>query len=166
MRDVDETDLTLVHHLLESPRASYAELARVTGLSETTVRRRVESMIDDAVITPAMIPDVRRLGFPTLAILGIKVDLAYIEEAAEAVSRLPEVTSIHMTLGRYDLLATLADRDLESLSNTIVAEISKMPGIRSVETFVSTRALKILRDWRLPLPDGIEKASRGKSDRK
>lgn len=164
MQGVDAIDLRLVRHLLESPRASYADLARSIGVSETTARRRVEALIEAKIISPAMIPDVRRLGFTTMAIVGIKVELGLIEQAAEAISSLPQVTSIHMTLGRYDLMATLADRSLENLSNTIIDQIAQLPGIRDVETFVSTRALKILHNWRLPpeiegepfLPNGVD----------
>jgi DNA-binding Lrp family transcriptional regulator len=169
MQGVDALDLRLVRQLLESPRASYADLARGTGVSETTARRRVEALIEARIISPAMIPDVRRLGFTTMAIVGIKVELGLIEQAAEAISNLPQVTSIHMTLGRYDLMATLADRSLENLSSTIIDQIAQLPGIRDVETFVSTRALKILHNWRLPpepddapfLPNGIEDEAEG-----
>jgi len=150
MQGIDTIDLRLVRYLLESPRASYADLARNTGVSETTARRRVEALIEAKIVSPAMIPDVRRLGFTTLAIIGIKVDPGAIGQTAEAIANLPQVTSIHMTLGRYDLMATLADRSLEHLSRTILDRIAQLPGVRDVETFVSTRALKILHNWRLP----------------
>lgn len=150
MSDLANGDLSLIKCLLESPRASYAELARSTGMSETTAKRRVEALIESRVITPAMIPDVRKLGFDTRAILGVKVDLAHINDAAEAISRMPQVTSIHTTLGRYDMIATIASRSLDDLSRTVTEQIALLPGIRDVETFVSTRSVKILRQWRFP----------------
>ena len=153
MRDVDQVDLTLVRCLLDNPRASYAEVSRVTGVSETTVKRRVEALIDTGVITPAMIPDVRRLGFQTLAIVGIKVDLNFIQSTAEIIRDLPQVTSIHMTLGRYDLVTTVAERTLDDLRLFLSNEIAPLPGIRDIESFVSARALKILRNWRLSSED-------------
>jgi Lrp/AsnC family transcriptional regulator, regulator for asnA, asnC and gidA len=154
MDGVSSTDLDLVRCLLESPRASYAELARQTGVSETTAKRRVEALIEDGVIKPALIPDVRRLGFQTMAIVGVKVDLNQLDEVARAISELPQVTSIHMTLGRYDVMATIAERSLEQLTETIAQELASVTGVREVETFVSTRALKILHNWRLPEPNG------------
>jgi DNA-binding Lrp family transcriptional regulator len=36
--EVDEVDRRLIRCLLDSPRASYAELARATGVGETTAR--------------------------------------------------------------------------------------------------------------------------------
>ncbi len=155
MDGVNDGDFGLIRCLLENLRASYADLARRTGKSETTARRRVEALIDSEVITPAMIPNVRQLGFQTMAIIGVKVDLNRINETAEAISNLPQVTSIHMTLGQYDLIATIADRSLDALSRTITDQIAALEGIRDVESFVSIRALKILRDWRLPPELGV-----------
>ena len=150
MRDVDSVDLLLVRKLLDDPRASYAELSRVAGIAESTAKRRVTQLIESKVITPAVIPDVRKLGYHTLTIVGLKVDLNHIQETAEIIRDLPEVTSLHMTMGRYDLHATVAARDLDSLRTFLIEKIAPLPGIRDIESFVSTRALKILRDWRLP----------------
>jgi Lrp/AsnC family transcriptional regulator, regulator for asnA, asnC and gidA len=154
VRDVDETDLRLVRYLLNNPRASYAEVARATGVSETTARRRVDALIEDRVITPAMIPDVRRLGFETLALVGIKLDLNHLNETAERIRELSSVTSLHMTMGRYELIATITQPTLDDLRRFLVEQIAPLPGICDTEVFVSTKALKILRDWRLP--EGVE----------
>ncbi len=153
--EIDEVDRRLIRCMLDNPRASYAELARATGVAETTARRRVEALIAQKVITPAVIPDVRQLGFSAMAIVGINVDLNYLYEAAETIRGFKEVTSLHLTMGRYDLMATVAEASLEDLSRFLVEKVAPLPGIRDTESFVSTRALKILRDWRLPPDDNL-----------
>ena len=153
MNEISKIDLELVRCLLENPRASFADMARQTGVSETTVKRHVDSLIEDGVIKPAMIPNVRLLGFETMAIIGIKVELDRVAETARLISEMPQVTSAHMTLGRYDVIATVADRSLDHLTKTITEQFAAIEGIREVETFVSTRALKILHNWRLPAND-------------
>lgn len=150
MRQVDKIDIMIVQYMTEHPRASNAEVARAVDVSQTTARRRIDALIEDGVITPAVIPDVRRLGFEVLALIGIKVDLRYLDEAAEEIRRMQSVTSLHMTMGRYELIATVAEPSLEDLRRFMVERIAPLPGIRDTETFVSSRALKLLRDWRLP----------------
>jgi Lrp/AsnC family transcriptional regulator, regulator for asnA, asnC and gidA len=150
MRQVDHVDIKIVRFMTENPRASYAEVARAIGVSQTTARRRIDALIEDRVITPAVIPDVRRLGFEVLALVGIKVDLAHLNETAEKIRQMQSVTSLHMTMGRYELIATIAEPSLDDLRKFMVERIAPLPGIRDTETFVSSRALKILRDWRLP----------------
>lgn len=159
MRDVDDVDIHLVRLLLDAPRASYADLARATGVSETTVKRRVEALIEDRVITPAVIPDVRRLGFEAMAMIGVNVDLNHLYEVAEIIRGLSAVTSLHLTMGRYDLMMTVAVPKTIDLTTFLVEEIAPLPGIRHTETFVSVRALKILRDWRLPDGDAFDAAN-------
>ena len=164
MRDVDSIDLILVRSMLDEPRASYAELARAAGIAESTAKRRVTALIETGVITPAVIPDVRKLGYHTLTIVGMKVDLNHLQSNAEIIRDLPEVTSLHMTMGRFDLHATVATRDLNHMRTFLIEQIAPLPGIRDIESFVSTRALKILRDWRMPpevvlggsIPDAAE----------
>ena len=147
---LDELDRQIVRYLLNAPRATYAEVARATGVSETTVRRRMDALIKARVITPAVIPDVRQLGYRAMALVGINVDLNHIYQVVEHIRDLPEVTSLHMTMGRYDLFATIAAPDLDSLMSVLIHKIAPLPGVRDTESFVSTRAVKILRDWRLP----------------
>lgn len=150
MIGLDQTGFRIVRYILDNPRASYAEIARATGIAETTVRRRLEAMIENGTLTPAMIPDVRHLGFETLALVGIRVNLIHLDETSERIADLAEVTSLHMTMGRYDLIAAIAQPTLDDLRNFIVREIAPLAGVRETETFVSSRATKILRDWRLP----------------
>ena len=153
--DIDEIDRRLIRCMLDSPRASYAELARATGVGETTARRRVESLIAMRIITPAVIPDVRQLGFTAMAIVGIHVDLNHLYEVAETIRDFREITSLHLSMGRYDIMATVAAESLDALQRFLVEKIAPLPGVRDTESFVSTRALKILRDWRLP-PEGAD----------
>jgi Lrp/AsnC family transcriptional regulator for asnA, asnC and gidA len=148
--DIDAIDIHLVRQLLKAPRATYAELSRLTGVSETTVKRRVEALFEARIITPAVIPDVRRLGFEAMALIGIKVDLRHLYDVAETIRDLPQVTSLHLTMGRYDIMVTIAVPTTADLTTFLVEQIAPLPGIRDTESFVSTRALKLLRDWRLP----------------
>jgi Lrp/AsnC family transcriptional regulator for asnA, asnC and gidA len=152
--EVDEVDRRLIRCLLDSPRASYADLARSTGIGETTARRRVEALISSGIITPAVIPDVRRLGFRALALVGVNVDLNHLYEVAETIRDFEEVTSLHLTMGRYDLMMTITAPNLEDLTRFLVEKVAPLPGIRDTESHVSSRALKLLRDWRLPAEEG------------
>lgn len=149
-RSLDTTDLRLIRRLQETPRASYAELARAIGTSETTVRRRVDWLIDSQIITPAMIPNIRRLGYETVALVGLNVDLNHLYEVAERVREFSEVTMVHLTLGRYDLMIAIAQPTLDEVTHFLIENVAPLQGVRATETFVSSRSLKMLRDWRVP----------------
>lgn len=153
MESVDLLDLRLIRCLQENPRASYATIARITGVSETTVRRRVEALIEDAVLTPAMLPDLHWLGYRTSAMIGVKTELGQMEKIAEQIRDFPEVTFVGLATGRYDILFFVAQPSLEALTRFMVDRIAPIPGIRETETFVTPRVMKVLGDWRVPIDE-------------
>jgi Lrp/AsnC family transcriptional regulator, regulator for asnA, asnC and gidA len=154
---VDSTDLKLIRILQDHPRASYAEIARLAGMNESTTRRRVESLFASGVITPAVIPNIRELGFEAVILMGIKVELKQLDEVAETLRSFPEVTMLLVTLGRYDIFISVAFRAVNEVHDFIVNRIALLPGVKDTEAFVSMSSLKILRDWRVP-DEAIERA--------
>jgi Lrp/AsnC family transcriptional regulator for asnA, asnC and gidA len=154
---VDSTDLKLIRILQDHPRASYAEIARLAGMNESTTRRRVESLFASGVVTPAVIPNIRELGFEAVILMGIKVELKQLDEVAETLRSFPEVTMLLVTLGRYDIFISVAFRAVNEVHDFIVNRIALLPGVKDTEAFVSMSSLKILRDWRVP-DEAIERA--------
>jgi Lrp/AsnC family transcriptional regulator for asnA, asnC and gidA len=148
----DSSDLLLIRCLQEHPRASYAVIARLTGMSETTARRRVEEMVASRLVTPAAIPDLHRLGYAASAYLGLKVDLVQLERIATALVAMPLVTFAVTTTGRYDLIVSVAQRTLSELSRFLADEVASLDGVLSVDTMVAPKLIKGLsKDWRVPV---------------
>ncbi len=152
---VDSTDLKLIRILQEHPRASYAEIARLAEMNESTTRRRVEALFASGVVTPAVIPNIRELGYEAVILIGIKVELKQLDAVAETLRSFPEITMLLVTLGRYDIFIAVAFRSVNEIHDFIVNRIALLPGVKDTEAFVSTSTLKILRDWRVP-DDAIE----------
>lgn len=160
MESVDDLDLRLIRCLQEDPRAAYAKIARTVNVSETTVRRRVEGLLASRTITLAMLPDLYTLGYRASAMVGVKADLERVTIIADAIRRFPEVTMVALILGRYDLLFFVAERSLDDLTRFMTEQIAPIRGIRSTETLVAPRVLKVLGDWRVPT-DGAPRDDRG-----
>ncbi|CAN5646322.1 hypothetical protein BH24CHL1_BH24CHL1_15450 [soil metagenome] len=160
VESVNRTDLKLIRCLQENPRASYATMARATELSETTIRRRVEALINDGVITPAMMPDTLRLGYPVTAFVALKIDVTHRRAVASAIANLPSVTYVAETLGRYDVLLLVAEREVVGLTTFLEEQIAILPGVRDTEVMVIPRTHKSMRAWRVPLDDNGDVAQR------
>ncbi len=155
MKAVDEVDLNLIRTLQDDPRASYADLARVTGVSQTTARRRVEALLDSRVIMPAMIPDLYQLGFTTSGFVALNIDANRIYEIAARIRELPEVTSLHMTFGRFDLMLFVAQPSLADLRQFVVGKIAPISGVTHSEVLISSDILKVLGNWRVPVENAL-----------
>jgi Lrp/AsnC family transcriptional regulator for asnA, asnC and gidA len=151
-RALDRIDLQIIRYLQDAPRASYATIARDLGVvSDATVKRRIDQLIADGVIVPAMIPDLYRLGFGSLALLGLRIDLARLDDIAETLCAYPETTWIVGTVGKFDLIVFVASQSVEELLHFTGQRVATIPGVRNVDTLIAPRLFKQLRDWRVPL---------------
>ncbi|MDQ4045289.1 MAG: Lrp/AsnC family transcriptional regulator [Chloroflexota bacterium] len=157
MMAVDAVDRQLIRLLQEHPRASYAEIARLVDISESTVRRRIEQLYASGVISATVLADVWQLGYRAICLIGIKADLNHVEEIAAHLRDCDAVTMVLVTLGGFDLFIAVAMANVEDIYPFLREHIAPLPGVRDVETFVSTSSVKLFRDWRVP-PDATERS--------
>lgn len=155
---IDELDARLIRVIEDNPRIPFAEVARLTGVSETTAKRRIEALFSSGVIIPAILPNLTSLGYRVTAIIGMRTVLKELPAIAEQIRTFPEVTFVALTTGRYDLVIFAVQTSLDDLTRFLLERLAPVPGILETETLVAPRVLKTLADWRLPTagpqPDG------------
>lgn len=164
MASVDATDFRLIRCLQENPRAAYATIARITGLSETTVRRRVDALIQSGAIMATVMPALLPLGYAASAQVCLKLDLQHRDGVARALDQMPEVTFAVATLGRYDVMFQVAQRTSQELSDWLATHVAPLPGVREIEVMLITSAIKLYRHWRVPV-DGSYDGTPAREDR-
>lgn len=147
---IDSIDRQLIRLLQERPRASYAELGRLSGVPESTVRRRVESLYEAGTIETMVVPDIGQLGYAAVSLVGIKADLNHIEQIAEYLRQREEVTMVLITLGSLNLFIAVVLKRVEDMYQFLREHVATLEGVRDVETFVSISTIKLFRDWRVP----------------
>jgi Lrp/AsnC family transcriptional regulator for asnA, asnC and gidA len=153
-QNLDNLDRWLVRYLQDNPRATYVTIARETDVSESTIKRRVEALIERNVLVPAMLPDIFQLGYATSAFVGLSVDLKQLDVIASELASLPETAMVAETMGRYDLIVFVAESSIQSLRLLVSSKIAAISGVRATETFVTPALHKTARDWRLTITDG------------
>ena len=151
--EIDQLDRQLIRCLQENPRERYAVIARQLGTSESTVKRRIETLFESGAIVMSVLPDLYALGFRTSAVIGLKANLDESRRIAKELTMLPEVTYVALTTGRYDIVFHAAARALDELQDFLADRIAPMKGIRDTEIMVMPRMLKGMRDWKLPIDD-------------
>jgi Lrp/AsnC family transcriptional regulator for asnA, asnC and gidA len=151
-RLVSTTDRMLIRLLQQNARMSFAELSRVTGIPESTVRRRIERLQDRGIIRFAMIADAEQLGYEISAIVALRIDLAHLNDIGANLAERSEVVFASFLTGGYDILAQILVESQAALVDLLV-EIAAIEGVRSSETFLMPRVLKPLTAWVIPQPD-------------
>lgn len=134
---VDETNRQIIR-LLQDGRKSFSAIAEELGITENTVRSRVNKLIDDRILSVTGLVDPQYMPSLQVAIMGIKVKTLDLERKAAELSELHGVISCAVVTGRYDLILQLelSEDDDCSLLNFFKNELVKVDEISEVETFI------------------------------
>ncbi|MDQ2683114.1 MAG: Lrp/AsnC family transcriptional regulator [Chloroflexota bacterium] len=151
-RLVSTTDRTLIRLLQQNARMSFAELSRVTGIPESTVRRRVERLQDRGIIRFAMIADADQLGYEISAMIGLRVDIARLNEIGDMLAEMSEVVFASFLTGSFDILAQVVVESQPALVDLLI-RLASIEGVRGSETFLMPRVLKPMTAWVIPQPE-------------
>ena len=136
-KKVDETNRQIIR-LLQDGRKSFSAIAEELGITENTVRSRVNKLIDDRILSVTGLVDPQYMPSLQVAIMGIKVKTLDLERKAAELSELHGVISCAVVTGRYDLILQLelSEDDDCSLLNFFKNELVKVDEISEVETYI------------------------------
>ena len=105
---MDELDRNIISILERNGRASNARIARDVGVSEGTVRRRLKRLINEQIINVIALPDPRKLGYNSEALIGVQVDPDKVDEVFGSLTNMPERTlSIRISVSERKLFASV-----------------------------------------------------------
>ncbi|HYM70720.1 MAG TPA: Lrp/AsnC family transcriptional regulator [bacterium] len=151
-RTLDDIDRQIVGLLQSHARASNLSVAKILGVSEATVRKRVSRLLDARHIDFVLAVDPALFGYQRVAFIGVQVDIDKAVGAAEALCRLDSVNFLAYTSGTYDFLLIGQFHSDEELVDFLTQQVAKIPGVRRTETTFILRVTKRSALWGLPGP--------------
>lgn len=144
---LDDLDKAIIKALQLDGRRPYAQIGRELKVPEATVRQRAERLIARGVVQVVGVTDPLAMGFQQPAFIGLKVDASRLEQIAERLAGLDEVTYVVVTAGRYDLICEVVCEDNDHLLRVLTDRVARIEGIRSTETMVELRFVKESYRW-------------------
>lgn len=144
---LSDTDKAIIKALQLDGKATNASIARDTGVSEETIRRRSNRLAVDEVIKVKGIPDASKLGYDCQALIGIQTAPDKLDDVASALSALDEVSVVSITTGSYDIFAEVRLISHADLLRFMTGKVSSIPGVVRTETFINLATPK--RDYSL-----------------
>jgi Lrp/AsnC family transcriptional regulator, leucine-responsive regulatory protein len=134
---VDSVDRQLLDALRANARATYAELARVVGLSAPAVHERVAKLEANGVITgyhAAVAPE--SFGYAMNALVGIFIsDSADTDDVAAQLAAVPAVEHCWFVAGEETFVVKVRVPDVAGLESTI-RELNAIKGVARTRTTV------------------------------
>ncbi len=156
---VDALDTRFLRLLIEQPRTSVREYARILGVARGTVQSRIDRLERDGVITgtgPYL--SLAALGHPVLAFVHIEVTQGRLDEVGDALAAVPEIIEAFSITGGGDLLTRVAARDNGHLED-VIQRLIQLPGVVRTRTEMALRERVPHR--LLPLVDAVGRAAGG-----
>lgn len=134
---MDDTDRKILDILEKDGRASYTEIADEIGVSEGTVRNRVERMADEEVIEKFTV----ETSLPgNKAIVMVKVSTGISIE--DVITELFPGMKVNEVTGEYDLVLEFKGKSSEELN-------SQLDSIREIEGVEETKTYPVLKSRRV-----------------
>ena len=156
---LDEIDWKIVTLLQSDGRVTNVEIARQVGVTEGTVRNRIERLLSEGAIRIYAGVSPEMMGFPRRLILGVRVQWDQAARVAERLAAMPEVRAVALAVGRYNLVAEVLCRSDQELQRFLTDDIGGIPGVQEVDAIQVLSGVKETFDWRLPGVEGREEAA-------
>ena len=138
---LDRISAAIVDSMRSDGRKPYAAIAKEVGVSEATVRQRVQRLIEQGHMQVVTVTNPLSRGHYTSMLL-VKVD-GDIVRISQKLSALPEVTFAVAVAGVHDIVIEVMCRNGEHLLSVINDSIRTIDEVSAVETLVYLKLLKL-----------------------
>lgn len=144
---MDELDRRILKLLRPNARRSYASIARAVGVSEPTVRNRVDRLIKKGAILPWTGVNPAAIGLPVDVMVGIRVNRGYGKGVGARLAAMENVAYVGYTTGSFDILIEAHLPDHEALYRFLNEDLDEIEGIAYTDTWHILRTDTTNFEW-------------------
>ena len=137
---LDRTDFAILSLLANNARLSNKEIAAAVGLAPSSCHNRLKGLRKQKVLlgTHADV-NLRSLGLAVEALLFVQVSklgARQLDDFVRQTASVPEVRTVFVVSGQFDLIVHIAVRDMEQLKRVISDQLNSHTCVLRVETSV------------------------------
>lgn len=133
---IDRLDLRIIRSLRQDARKPFTKIAEELDVSDTTVRNRVQNMLDDGIIKQFnLLLDYHKLGRVIKAFIGLRIQPSKLHDIVDHLVDNPDVQVLYRTTGNVDLFIEIITKDMDELNSFLESELN-VNGINSTEVTI------------------------------
>lgn len=137
---LDRTDFEILRLLMENARILNKQLSQAVGLAPSSCHERVKRLWNDGIITGTNVTvDNAKLGYGLTALIFISITKdgqIAIDKLLDDLIAEPEIQSVHLITGGFDLVIRVIVKDTNHLKNLAYEALTGRPEITSYETSI------------------------------
>jgi DNA-binding Lrp family transcriptional regulator len=150
---VDELDRQIAVALQLNGRATWRQVAKVVGTSESTVARRGRQLLEEGLVRVTGQPDPARTGLGYPVLVQLTCEAGAVKRVARSLAERPDVRFLALVTSTFDIILELIVPSRARLARILVDEFSAIEGITSTTTDAVMRTFKTSYDWSRELLD-------------
>jgi len=131
--EITQIDRRLLAVLTNNARASITELALATKISRATVKAHLTGLIEGGAIRRFTIETDFDNRDDVRAITTVELQGSMSRAVIRSLRKIPEITSLHSTNGKWDLVAEIRCENLQEIDR-ILRQIREISGVLNSET--------------------------------
>lgn len=139
---LDDADRAVLEALRDDGRASIETVTTRTGLSASTVRRRLHELRAGGVLRLVVEVDLSVFQLPVRSRMWLTVEVGALDEVGSRLGAHAEVAFAAATTGRANVFVSVSTHDGTALYRYLARETAALPGLLAVETAPVVRHLK------------------------
>ncbi|HHI01249.1 MAG: Lrp/AsnC family transcriptional regulator [Thermococcus sp.] len=140
---LDERDKVIIEMLTKDARTPFTEIAKVLGISETAVRKRVRALEEKGIIKQYTIKvNPQKLGYNLISITGVDTKPEKLFEVANKLREFEFVRELYLSSGDHMIIAEIWAKDGEDLADIMSNKIGKIDGVTKVCPAIILERLK------------------------
>jgi Lrp/AsnC family transcriptional regulator, leucine-responsive regulatory protein len=143
---ISDADCRILRVLQSEGRVSASELARRTGMSETSCLRRMKSLEEAGVISGyRAVVDQRQIGLPITVVIMVSTNQRTETDRKtflRAIASNPQITSCAAISGSHDFVLEAAIRDVDELSDLTLRKLLELPSVTSISSSIVVKWIK------------------------
>lgn len=144
---LDDLDRRIVAALQLDPRASWSQIGKMVGTSETTAMRRVQRLRESGIVIVTASVDPQRCGFGQPVLLHFRARPEKVSALAEMLAQRPDVPYVSLVTGRSDVVCELVSPDSRYLADVLVDQLPASGLFEASHTAVVLKRFKTDDQW-------------------
>jgi Lrp/AsnC family transcriptional regulator for asnA, asnC and gidA len=144
---LDQIDCRMIELLQKDGRISNTEIAKEIGISEATVRTRLNRLIKQEYIQIVAVSNPIKLGFDIVGNIRIHVEIKKMDKIISELKKLKPLWFIVQSTGGTGIDTEFVVKSLDELNDLIFEKINKIEGINRTETTLFLKYIKRQYDW-------------------
>jgi Lrp/AsnC family transcriptional regulator for asnA, asnC and gidA len=150
---LDDLDLDIVRALQQDGRRSNVDIARDLGVAESTVRKRLDRLLQDRVINVVAVPRLDSVGLPVHTMIFLQVELSSADTTVNRLASLPQVRSVTYTTGEFDLIIDAVFANNDALLRFLATQLAPLDSVVKTTTVHVLQDVKAYHQWQVPYPE-------------